>query len=144
MNKLVRNRIPEIVKAYGEDAEFYTESNPQRCLELLQNKLIEESIEVAAAEGRAKILEELVDTWEVLNAIAIEIGASEKEFIAARELKLEEKGSFTRFYVMSISEQIGDNKILDISANPSQCYCPTCRNYSILPNHCDNCGGALS
>ena len=26
---------------------------------------------------------------------------------------------------------------------PETSYCPTCRAFSVMPNHCDNCGGKL-
>ena len=92
-NKLVRDKIPEIIRQDGkepvvrimEKAEFVSE---------LKAKLVEESNEVASAEDREHFIDELADVKEVLNALFATEEITEEEVELARVAKAEKRGGF--------------------------------------------------
>lgn len=93
-NKLVRDKIPEIIKEKGE--------NPiTRELELdeyklaLEQKLQEECHEVITASGEERV-EELADTLEVLRALAILENATLDDVIAVADKKSAKRGAFEK------------------------------------------------
>jgi predicted house-cleaning noncanonical NTP pyrophosphatase (MazG superfamily) len=88
-NKLVRDRIPEIVAASGKQARFRT-LEPDEYMIHLQQKLAEEMAEYQAD----KSLEELADLVEVAQAIAAAQGLTWEQFEALRRKKREERGGF--------------------------------------------------
>lgn len=86
MNKLVRDKIPEIISNNNELAETRILSDEEYFLEL-RKKLLEECNEVLTANTKESRLEELADLLEVMKAMAkqddynledIEIKAKEK------------------------------------------------------------------
>lgn len=80
--KLVRDRIPEIVRANGETANFRILENRAEYLAALVAKITEESIEVADAvktEDPVEIAKEIADLREVLDAIAAEFAIPTEE-----------------------------------------------------------------
>ena len=96
-NKLVRDKIPELIEARGErpvvrilDDEAY-----RRCLE---QKLDEEVAEF----HRDKNLEELADILEVVYALADSLGASRQELLDVYTAKNDKRGGFSkRIYLIS-------------------------------------------
>lgn len=90
-NKLVRDRIPEIIEAQGktclcetmEDAEY---------LRMLDEKLNEELAEYQAD----KSLEELADLMEVVRAVAEARGSSIDEIERIRAEKAAKRGGFAK------------------------------------------------
>lgn len=91
-NKLVRDKIPEIIKGNGEtpitrvldDDEYKTE---------LEKKLNEEYLEVIRAKGKEKI-EELADMIEVIKALAKLENATLDDVIAVASDKASKRGAF--------------------------------------------------
>lgn len=92
-HKLVRDNIPKIIKADGLEVKSYVLSKKQYELALL-NKVIEESMELASATSRAELLEELSDTYEVLDALCSHHGISSNELTRVRIEKAQKKGAF--------------------------------------------------
>lgn len=88
-NKLVRDKIPEIIRADGKECEVRIAEGKEKC-ELLEKKLMEEVNEFL----EDKNLEELADVMEVLFGLAREIGYSEEDLIRNREEKKSERGGF--------------------------------------------------
>lgn len=88
-NKLVRDKIPEIIRADGKECEVRIAEGKEK-YELLEKKLMEEVNEFI----EDKNLEELADVMEVLFGLAREIGYSEEELISKREEKKSERGGF--------------------------------------------------
>ncbi len=88
-NKLVRDKIPEIIKASGKDCN--TEILPDnKYIEMLDKKLVEECDEYL----ESKSLEELADILEVLRAITTARGYSLDELEKIRKDKAETRGGF--------------------------------------------------
>ena len=68
MKKLVRDNIPDIIKAKWENCDFYIASDIEYSIELLK-KLVEESIEVKESRNKKELVEEIADVLEVINSI---------------------------------------------------------------------------
>ena len=94
-NKLVRDKIPEIIKADGRDCDTLIVAGEEK-YKLLEAKLQEEVNEFL----EDKNLEELADVMEVLFGLAGALGYSEEELIGAREKKREERGGFKEGIVL--------------------------------------------
>lgn len=92
-NKLVRDAIPNIIRAKGEtpvtrvlgEAEYKKE---------LESKLFEEAKEVVGAENREDRLEELADVLELIRAMANMEGSSLEEVILIANEKSVKRGGF--------------------------------------------------
>lgn len=94
-NKLVRDRIPDIIKASGKECEFEIAPKEER-YEHLERKLQEEVGEFL----EDKNLEELADVMEVLFGLANALGYSEEQLLKARDKKREERGGFKEGIVL--------------------------------------------
>jgi predicted house-cleaning noncanonical NTP pyrophosphatase (MazG superfamily) len=88
-NKLVRDKIPEIIKADGRACETAIVTGDEK-YKLLEAKLQEEVNEFL----EDKNLEELADVMEVLFGLADSLGYSEEELLKVRDKKREERGGF--------------------------------------------------
>lgn len=100
-NKLIRDRIPEIIEADGRKAICETLGD-QDYLNFLKEKLIEEVTEFNDSES----LEELADIGEVMHAILDYKGISLEQFQKARQEKLEKRGGFKkRLFLKEVIEE---------------------------------------
>ncbi|HSX02292.1 MAG TPA: nucleoside triphosphate pyrophosphohydrolase [Candidatus Saccharimonadia bacterium] len=100
-NKLVRDKIPEIIKASDqmaetrllEEAEYHEE---------LRRKLLEEAAEAATSDDTS----ELADVLEVVYALADVAGLSRSELEELRAKKATERGAFAKqIYLIEVKEQ---------------------------------------
>ena len=94
-NKLVRDLIPEVIKASGKACEIEVAQVQER-EELLEAKLMEEVNEYL----EDKNLEELADIMEVLFGLAHNLGYTEEDLLNKREEKLKERGGFKEGIVL--------------------------------------------
>ena len=90
-NKLVRDRIPEIIENSGKTAHTHLLSDEEYIVEL-DRKLGEEYAEYQADKN----IEELADMLEVIYAIAKARGASVEELERVRKEKAEKNGAFEK------------------------------------------------
>jgi len=99
-NKLVRDRIPEIIEDSGKTC--VTRILPQEeYLAALDTKLTEELAEYQAD----KSMEELADLLEVMMAVAEARGHSFAEVEATRRAKAEKRGGFReRIFLESVTD----------------------------------------
>ena len=88
-NKLVRDKIPEIIKNSGKKA-ITTVLNQEEYLTELDRKLNEECAEYQ----QDKSIEELTDMLEVIYAITVARGYSVGELEQVRREKVEKRGGF--------------------------------------------------
>ena len=88
-NKLVRDKIPEIIKNSGKKA-ITTVLNEEEYLTELDRKLNEECAEYQ----QDKSIEELADMLEVIYAITVARGYSVEELERIRAEKAEKRGEF--------------------------------------------------
>ena len=90
-NKLVRDRIPEIIEASGKRCVCATLSD-EEYLARLDEKLNEELAEFQ----ESKSMEELADLLEVIRAVAAARGSSVEEVEAIRRDKVAKRGGFEK------------------------------------------------
>jgi predicted house-cleaning noncanonical NTP pyrophosphatase (MazG superfamily) len=98
-DKLVRDRIPEIIALRGGTAICRT-ADEREYWEKLREKLREEVGEFLAAEDDRSRKEELADVLEVIKAIAAHLKCAEHEIEALRVKKAEERGGFERRIIL--------------------------------------------
>lgn len=92
-NKLVRDRIPEIIKNDNKNCKIKILDNEQFVIEL-KNKLDEELKEYKQAKNNSEALEELADILELMHALAKTHGSNIKEVEDIRQRKAQERGGF--------------------------------------------------
>ena len=90
-NKLVRDRIPEIIEASGKNC-VTKELSDEEYIEMLDAKLDEELAEY----HKDKNIGELADLLEVIRAAAIARGYSIEELEKVRAEKAEKRGGFEK------------------------------------------------
>ncbi len=90
-NKLVRDKIPEIIEADGKNCKTRILSD-EEYIEALEAKLNEE----VAEYQEDKNLEEMADVLEVLQAICLARGYTLDELEALRAKKTDERGGFAK------------------------------------------------
>lgn len=94
-DKLVRDRIPEVIEKSGKQCEVTLVKNEEK-KNLLEKKLLEEVNEYI----EDKNLEELADIMEVLFGLADALGYSEEDLMKKRDEKREERGGFKEGIVL--------------------------------------------
>lgn len=103
-NKLVRDKIPQIISQSGKTAHTHILSDEEYLIEL-DRKLNEECAEYQAD----KSLEELADMLEVMYAIVVARGYSMEELERIRSEKAQKRGAFNeKIYLESVDDQ-GEN-----------------------------------
>ena len=99
IDKLVRDRIPEIMSSKGQ---IFSERimEMDEYLRRLQDKILEEAREVSVAQDEAELKEELADLLEVIYALIKAHQFNPQEIEELRVKKLQEKGGFdNRIYL---------------------------------------------
>jgi predicted house-cleaning noncanonical NTP pyrophosphatase (MazG superfamily) len=91
-NKLVRDKIPEIIKANDEIPYFHILEDDVEYLQALLQKDIEEGLELAQNPS----LDELADKLEVIYAIAKTRGYTPQQIEQARVEKAKNRGGFDK------------------------------------------------
>ena len=110
MEKLIRHRLPQLQACETRIAR------PEEMLGLLRAKLLEETEELVEAldSGKpARIIDELADLWEVVEAFRDRLGWDETR--EAYERKAAERGRFHQGVVLNLGEPV-----------PCPLVCPNC------------------
>lgn len=94
-NKLVRDKILEVINANGGEYESSVLSNDD-FTHKLKKKLLEEAMEVQEAMDNTTLTAELADVLEVLETIAADKNISMDEVRAAQKKKLHTNGGFEK------------------------------------------------
>lgn len=99
-NKLVRDRIPEIIEASGHKCETRVLSDDEYLMEL-KNKLQEEVNEYLESDS----VEELADIIEVVHSLSAQSGSSIESVEEIRSNKANERGGFTeKIFLKTVHE----------------------------------------
>ncbi|MFC9690706.1 hypothetical protein ACFTSF_19305 [Kribbella sp. NPDC056951] len=91
-SKLVRDRIPELIRAHGETPTYYT-ADPAEYRNRLRTKLTEEVTEFLAATDE-DAPEELADILEVVYALAADLNLTQPDLDNLRHQKAADRGTF--------------------------------------------------
>ncbi len=97
-DKLVRDLIPDRIRAKGEPCSFHT-ADDEEYREKLLEKLAEEVTEFREAED----IEELADLLEVIDALIAYKGFDRDELAQVKAKKLAERGSFEKRIILEES-----------------------------------------
>ncbi len=101
-NKLIRDRIPEILTGAGYTYDIVT-MNEQEYQQALREKLVEEALEAASADSQ-HLITELADLHEVIDALTTSNGITPGDVRAEQERRRAERGGFTqRFRLLKIT-----------------------------------------
>lgn len=93
-NKLIRDRIPEIIFASGKQCEAVIMEEEEFLL-ALRSKLVEEAQEVQNA-APADLIIELADLSEVVQEIMAVNGITREQVNAVQNLRNKDRGGFTK------------------------------------------------
>jgi predicted house-cleaning noncanonical NTP pyrophosphatase (MazG superfamily) len=99
LEKLVRDRIPELMREVGAVGRFRV-AEPTERLKLLLAKLIEEAAELEREPGPG----ELADVVEVLRAIKGALGLSDADVENERTRKERARGGFRDGFVLLLND----------------------------------------
>ena len=91
-NKLVRDRIPELIQKSGSQYDITTLSETEY-RQALKDKLLEEAQEVAQSSPD-ELVQELADLLEVIAALMEAHGIEDEHILLERDHKRAEKGGF--------------------------------------------------
>lgn len=103
-DKLVRDRIPEIIAARGAKASFRTCADDAEYLARLIAKLREEIDEFDRAKDDGERAEELADVLEVVSALCVRLGLDPADVEALRAKKAAERGAFGKRLILEAAE----------------------------------------
>ncbi|MBU8769536.1 nucleoside triphosphate pyrophosphohydrolase [Cytobacillus oceanisediminis] len=104
-NKLVRDRIPEIIESTGK--KFSTRIlDDNEYIKELKKKSFEELQEYVETNNNEDSIEELADVLEILHALAEYHGASIKEVEEIRKQKAEKRGGFReKIFLIEVEDE---------------------------------------
>lgn len=94
-NKLIRDKIPKIIKDDGWIPILKT-LNKKEYLLALKKKVLEEANELINAKNKKDILDEIVDIQEILDALTLEIGLTKTEIKNQQKQKNKKRGAFKK------------------------------------------------
>ncbi|MFH7834733.1 phosphoribosyl-ATP pyrophosphohydrolase [Bacillus luti] len=103
-NKLIRNKIPQIIKSNGKTPTTRILSEEEYIKEICK-KTQEELTEYLEADTKEHKLEELSDLLELINALAEHEGTTLEEINNIRKKKAEERGGFSdRVFLIEVTD----------------------------------------
>lgn len=104
-NKLMRDKIPEIIKKDNAVPKI-SELNDEQFKLALKEKLIEEAKELLEAKTDEEILNELSDVLQLLESIALNNGLSVADVEKQKEKKKRDRGAFEKkLFLEYVDEQ---------------------------------------
>jgi predicted house-cleaning noncanonical NTP pyrophosphatase (MazG superfamily) len=92
-NKLVRDKIPDIIRGSGLELESRVLS-PDEVVQALKTKAVEEGKELEAAEGIDDIKKEMSDVLEILQSLAKRLNIPMEDIEALRAERASKRGGF--------------------------------------------------
>jgi len=106
--KLVRDGIPEQMRARGQRVEGLRRLEDAEFLSELRRKVVEEAAELAGAESVEEMKKELADVREALDSFQRALLVDETELDACRREKAGKSGAFeTRSYIEAVGVEEG-------------------------------------
>jgi predicted house-cleaning noncanonical NTP pyrophosphatase (MazG superfamily) len=104
-NKLVRDRIPQVIESTGKQFSVRT-LNHEEYISELKNKSFEELQEYVNADNDENAIEELADLLEIIHALAKYHGASFEEVEEVRRKKAEKRGGFEeKIFLIEVEDE---------------------------------------
>jgi len=94
-NKLIRDRILEIIKADGKKPYFRI-LNKKEYIKEIEKKILEETRELAKAKNKKEIINEIVDIQELIDALISELGLTKLKIQKQQKVKNKKRGRFKK------------------------------------------------
>lgn len=94
-NKLVRDKIPEIIEADGSKAET-RQLTDKEVVKELQIKAVEEATELSEAQDKEEITKEMSDVLEIIHSLSERLNVSMNEIERIRQIRAEKRGGFKK------------------------------------------------
>lgn len=94
-NKLIRDRVPEIIEKDGEIPHMMV-VNGKEFIKALKKKLLEEAKELIAAKSRKDAINEIADILEIVDALTAQMKISNLEICVLRRKKNLKRGAFEK------------------------------------------------
>lgn len=104
--KLIRDKIPEVIKAAGSECEVRTLDDAEFERELLR-KVEEEASGVATAVTKEEITREIADVLDVIREVKLLKGITDAEIRLEEEKAYEKKGGFEKRLFLEWSSDDG-------------------------------------
>jgi predicted house-cleaning noncanonical NTP pyrophosphatase (MazG superfamily) len=105
-NKLVRDKIPEVIKKAGGVSEFKKISSKRFGIELLK-KVGEEATGLLSAKSKKELMSEIADVVAVVDEIKKFKKITDGELKAAMKANMERKGGFKKKLYLVWSQDTG-------------------------------------
>lgn len=103
-NKLVRDKIPQIIEASGKTCTTRNLA-PREHLGEIKNKMQEEVLEFQQAANEKDAIEELADILELVHSALDVYGVSYEELEAVRQQKKDKRGGFAEgVYLIEVED----------------------------------------
>ena len=94
-NKLIRDRILEIIKEAGEKP-FSRVLNKKEYLKEIKKKISEEAEELIKAKSKKEVINEIVDIQELIDVIISELRLTKSQIKKQQKIKNKKRGGFKK------------------------------------------------
>ncbi len=94
-NKLIRDKILEIIRAAGE-RPYWRILNGKEYLREIKKKILEEAEELIGAKDKKGIIDEIVDIQELTDVLISETGLTKSEIQKEQKIKNKKRGGFKK------------------------------------------------
>lgn len=102
-NKLVRDKIPEIIARDGQKANIRI-LNSEECRQALLAKLVEEAKEASEASSQKDLAKEIGDVLEVIDSLILAFGLRREEIEKLKAERKESRGGFDKKIFLESTE----------------------------------------
>lgn len=106
-NKLVRDNIPDMIKAKHENCEVRHITDIQELQQELFKKIREEAQSLSMTRSKEEFLDEYADLMVVLDTILEQLGVTKEEVSEVRRANILRKGSYRRQNFLVWSDDVG-------------------------------------
>lgn len=106
-NKLVRDNIPDMIRAKREECEIRQITDVQEFQQELFKKVKEEATALAMVRSKEDFLTEYADLMVVFETIIKQLDISNEEILEARKANLLKKGAYKHQNFLVWSEDVG-------------------------------------
>ena len=104
-NKLIRDKIPEIIKKAGWKPTVRT-LKKEEFLDALKKKVSEEARELLRAKNNKGIIDEIVDIQELLDVLTLEVKLTKPRIKKFQDVKRKKRGGFRKRLFLIEEEKI--------------------------------------
>lgn len=104
--KLVRDKIPDIIKKAGDELMITVLENDDKFYKEVKEKIIEEGRELCSAKTEEEEINEIVDIQELVDILLEKLSISRIQLKKLQEKKNKERGGFKeRFFLLWTSSR---------------------------------------